>query len=102
MKNLSFALLFLCSIPAFAEGKLSDESQAGVVITNGNSHTQNYSVASITRYAWEKNTLELKGNYLRAVTSGELNSLNWLVSLRYERSLKDFLKGFVKIGRAHV
>jgi putative salt-induced outer membrane protein YdiY len=90
-----FLLLALFSLRAFAEEKLTDESQAGVVITNGNSSTQTYNVASKTRYAWDKNAVELNGKYLRGSTSGTVTALNWLVGLRYERELSEVLSLFL-------
>jgi putative salt-induced outer membrane protein len=95
MKTFWLVSVLLMSFPAFADGKISDESQAGVVVTSGNTHTQNFNVKSDTNYAWEKNALDLKGNYLRAANDGVVSSLTWLVGLRYERSFSDFLSGFL-------
>lgn len=95
MKWYSLIALLALSASAFADdGKLSHESQAGIVITNGNTHTQNFNLGSETKYAWERSSLALKGNYLRAASSGVVTSLTWLVGLRYEFAFTEKLGGF--------
>lgn len=86
-------LVFLFSGAAFAEFK--NESEAGVVITSGNSRTNTYNAKTITQYLFDKNTLRLEASYLQAKQSGVLSAENWLLGLRYERELSEKLSVFL-------
>jgi len=85
------ALLF--ALPASAEFK--NESEAGVVIANGNSHTQSYSVKSKSEVKNGPSTYSLVGNYLRASSNGVTSAESWLVGIRFEQALSDSLSAFV-------
>lgn len=95
MKLLILSVLLLCSFPAFAETKWTGDSGAGIVVTEGNTHTQNFNVISDTKYLWDVNTLELRGTYLRATSYDQVTSLNWMAMLRYERALNPLTNVFL-------
>lgn len=101
MKSL-FTLL--CFFPLFSwaadeapspAGKLAHESEAGVILTTGNSDTQTYSVKQTTGYEWTGNTVRFTGSYLLGKTSGTETAKKWDLGLRYERALFDSLSAFV-------
>lgn len=84
-------LLWHCAVilvllpPARAEWK--SESEAGVIVSSGNSRAQSTSVANSSSHAWEKDTLIFRGSFLQSKSQGVLSAYRWDSSLRYERSL---------------
>jgi putative salt-induced outer membrane protein YdiY len=98
MVPLIFLLCWLfVALPAYATPKPAFEhnSEAGVVITNGNSQAQSYSLKAFSAYQQEKNRYSAGGHYLRATSSGKESAENWMLSLRYERLIKDKLSAFL-------
>lgn len=79
--------------PPFAGG-FHDESEAGIVVTGGNSSTQSYNFKTLTAYDWEQNTLKLNGKYLNTSANSINTAQYWTLGLRYERSLLDRLSVF--------
>lgn len=94
MKALLIALALTLPLPSFAA--LKNESEAGVVITNGNSHTESYSVKNKSTYEFDKNSLVFTGNWLSATNRGVQSAENWLLALRYERALTEALSVFLQ------
>ncbi len=86
--------LFFASFAPAALADWKSESEAGVVITSGNSTTQSLNAKSGTEYTFEKNMLRLQGSYLQAKQSGVLSALAWSLGLRYERELSQMLSVF--------
>ncbi len=91
MKKL-WIVLVLFSISALADeveapspSKLSHESEAGIVVTSGNSDTQTYALKQWTKYDWEQNTAKLSASYLLGKTNGVETAKKWDAGLRYDR-----------------
>ncbi len=84
-----FALCGLLSI-SFAQDssfKFENESEAGLVLTSGNSDTQTYNFAQSDKFTFGDNLMSLKGKYLQQKSNGILSAKPWSVNFRYERSL---------------
>lgn len=98
MKALLFIGLFSFYIfaadTADSGGKLSHESEAGIILTSGNSDTQTYSVKQETSYAWQGNTVRFTGSYLLGKMSGAETAKKWSLGLRYERTIYENLSAF--------
>lgn len=94
MKAFLTLLLALATLPASASD-WSNESEAGVVLVNGNSQSSTYSAKSKTEYTPGKETFSLSGNFLRAKARDVENAESWLVQLRYEHAYTDHLSGFL-------
>lgn len=73
--------------PLTALAKIENSSEAGLVITSGNTETTSYNVKSSTKYLFEPNELQLSGSYLEAKQKGVLSAEYWRIELRYEREL---------------
>lgn len=76
----------------------SHESEAGVVLVNGNSQSATYSAKSKTEYSPGKESFALSGNFLRAKANSVESAENWLLQLRYEHAYTDHLSGFLAQG----
>ncbi len=74
--------------------KWAHESQAGVVLTTGNTDSQTYSFKQTTSYAWTGNLATLNARYLMGKSDGILNARTWSAGLRYERQIWEMLSGF--------
>lgn len=72
-----------------SKGTLKNESEAGVVITGGNSQVSTISFKQLNSYQWSSNTAKFNGGYLRSSTAGTETALRWNGGLRYERALSD-------------
>ncbi len=88
-----FLLSILLSLPAQAE--LRNESEAGVVITNGNSQTQSYSVKNKSSLVLGPSSYIFTGSYLKARAGGVESAESWMLGLRYEHALSERLSLFV-------
>jgi hypothetical protein len=91
------ALLATATVTAGAEETrlgLSNESEAGVVITGGNAKAQSFNFLQLNQYRWESDRLRFDGRFLKSSASGVESARSWLLGLRYERSLVDHLSGF--------
>lgn len=93
---LGLALTLALLLPGLARAELKNESEAGVVVTNGNSHTESYSVKNKSTYELDKNSFVLNGNWLSATNRGVQSAESWLLSLRYERALSEALSVFLQ------
>lgn len=74
-------------VPTPAKSPYSNESQAAVVRTTGNSDTQSYSLKQLSSYVHEKDTYKATGSYLKTSAGGTETALKWDGGLRYERLL---------------
>ncbi len=90
-----FIFLALALIGNTARAEFKNESEAGIVVTEGNSVTRSYNVKNISQYLFDKNTFRFDGNYLQAKQKGVLSAENWLLALRYERALNEKLSAFL-------
>lgn len=77
-----------------AEG-FHNESEAGIVITSGNTRTQSLNFKQTDSYGWQSNVLTFKGNFLRTTTSGTENARYWTLGLRYDRVLSEHFNVYV-------
>lgn len=73
--------------------KYTNESEAGVVISSGNSNSESYNVKSMAKSTWDANSLTISGAYLLSQTgstAGYVESANnWKIGPRYDRALAD-------------
>jgi putative salt-induced outer membrane protein YdiY len=90
----TFASLAHADPAPFFAGGFHDESEAGIVVTGGNSSTQSYNFKTLTAYDWEQNTVKLSGKYLNTSANSINTAQYWTLGLRYERSLLDHLSVF--------
>lgn len=81
--------------PAPAKSPYSNESQAAVVQTSGNSETQSYSLKQLSTYVHEKDTYKATGSYLKTSTSGTETALKWDGGVRYERLLSEKWSAYI-------
>ncbi|MBS1964099.1 MAG: DUF481 domain-containing protein [Bdellovibrionales bacterium] len=105
MKLHSLKVLALVAITSFAFGTAfaedppkdgwKTESQAGVVMTSGNTETSTLSFGDETTYRFESNLLKLKAAYLYQKSSNTITGKSWSLGLRYERVLTEKLNAFV-------
>lgn len=88
--------LFLNTVALAADGdaKLAHESQAGLVLTSGNSDTQTYSAKQETSYHWSENTANLTGSFLIGKASGTTTAKKWDLGVRYDRLIIEALSAF--------
>lgn len=77
--------------PGIARAELHNESEAGVVITSGNTRTQSLSFKQQNRYDWLKNAFELRGSFLQTKNAGVVSAKRWDIQLRYERRVSENL-----------
>lgn len=95
--NKLLGICMLLALPAFAEDPagFKNESEAGVVVTSGNSESQSFSVKQANSYVWDKNTAKFTGNFLKSSSKGTESALYWLLGLRYERAFSDRFSAFL-------
>lgn len=91
---MTMLLALLLALTAQAS-EVSHESEAGVVVANGNSHTESYTVKSKTEWKHGPDTYSLGGHFLRATANNVQSAENWLVGLRYEHAFTELLSGFL-------
>lgn len=105
------AALLLVSLLAFANSDVAmaqdassvwkNESQAAVVVTDGNSETESYSLKQESALAKEKDTYKAKASYLKTSSESKTTGKNeetarkWDAGVRYERSLSEKWSAFV-------
>lgn len=100
MKTILSILILGWSVTALyaaeeESGKLSHESEAGVILSTGNSDTQTYSVKQATSYAVAGNTFKFTSGYLLGKTAGAETAKRWDLGVRYERVLSGDLSAFL-------
>jgi putative salt-induced outer membrane protein YdiY len=81
--------LFLSLNSAFAERSFSNQSEASVVISGGNSDLEVYNFKTLNKYTKTKNILSLGGYYTYGTSEGVLSARNWDAQARYERTLSE-------------
>ncbi len=91
---LTFANLTLAADAPPADG-WKNESQAGVVMTNGNSDTTTETVGEIASYQFGENVVKFTANYLYQKSMDVVSGKSWSLGLRYERILNDKFSVFV-------
>lgn len=84
-----FLLFCLAPLALFAEGKLFNESELGVILTTGNSSTQTLSAKHTSAYTLDANKYQLGAKYLYGKSSGVESARSWNATLRYERAFSD-------------
>lgn len=91
-------LSILLAVPAQADW--TNTTEAGVVVANGNSRSQSFTVKDENNYTWDdaKNTFNFKGSFLQTKALGVLNAKRWDSALRYERALTQRLSLFLGQG----
>ena len=93
MKNCIIVFLLIASIhTAYADDSaatLKNESEAGVVVTGGNTQTDTISLKEKTAYEWNKNIVKFGANFLTTSNAGNQQAYQWGLGLRYERELSD-------------
>jgi putative salt-induced outer membrane protein len=90
---ISSVLLAIANISLAADAPPADgwknESQAGLVLTKGNSDTSTQSLGEVASYQFGQNIVKLTANYLYSKSSDVVSAKSWNLGLRYERILTD-------------
>jgi putative salt-induced outer membrane protein len=79
----------------------TNESQAAIVQTSGNSKTESYSLKQLSSYTRDKNTLKANASYLKTAAENattnqkEETALKWDAGARYEHAISDQWSSFV-------
>lgn len=89
MKNILFFSLFLCASAIADERTIKNESEAGIVITGGNTEISTLSFKQATTISNAPNSILFNARYLRSSNAGIEQALQWGLGLRFERSLTD-------------
>ncbi len=84
---LIFSLQFLSTIAFATEPEFKNESELGVVLTDGNTRTKNYNVKQENKYIWDQNLSKINGQFLKSISNGIESGRYWSLGLRYEREL---------------
>ena len=102
MRNKMVLILSLCISPMFIQFAHADEvqsfkseSEAGVVLTGGNTDVSTLSFKHSDTVTHELNSYHFDGRYLRASNAGIEQALQWGLGLKYERSLNDRIGVFL-------
>ena len=90
-----FIFATLMGFSALADNGFTSESEAGAVLTSGNSETESYTAKTKNSYVWEKDTYAIFGRYLSTKTSGTESARNWEAGFRYERSLAEYVSAYL-------
>jgi putative salt-induced outer membrane protein len=77
------------------ETTLKHESEAGIVITSGNSQTQTFNLKHQTTYTCSLNTIKAFARYLTSSSNSIESARNWGLGVRYERSLSERWSAFL-------
>jgi putative salt-induced outer membrane protein len=87
-------------LPAAAKADWKNTTEGGVVVANGNSRSQSFTVKDENNYTWDddKNTFNFKGSFLQTKALGVLNAKRWDAALRYERAITERLSLFLGQG----
>jgi len=80
---------------ASADDGWKNESQAGVVMTSGNTETTTLSFGEAASYSFTANLFKFTGAYLYQKTGTVVSAESWNLGLRYERSLSDRISAFL-------
>ena len=74
--------------------RFSNELEAGVVLSTGNSNIRAFNLKQANAYEWAGNTLKFDGRYLGSSNSGTENARFLTLGVRYERALSDRFRLF--------
>jgi putative salt-induced outer membrane protein YdiY len=66
----------------------SNETEASVVITGGNTDVQVYNAKTANSYSKNRNAYLIAGHYTYGTSDDELNTRNWQAKIRYDRELR--------------
>lgn len=94
MRLLLSCFIFV-SVSAAADPGFKNESEAGVVVANGNSKSQSYNLKQTNSYGWTQDELKFHGRYLDVSSLGVTSAENWLLTVRYERIINPIWSTFV-------
>jgi putative salt-induced outer membrane protein len=72
----------------------TNESEAGIVVTGGNSKSRSYNFKQSNSYEFDGNVLRFAGRFLGTKANGVESARSWDLGLRYERILSDRLSVF--------
>jgi putative salt-induced outer membrane protein len=86
------ALLCLPEAQAFS---IKNESEAGIIVTSGNSKSQSFNLKQTSSSEWDKNLLKVSAGYLKTTSGSVTSALQWNLGLRYERSFTESIAGFL-------
>lgn len=93
------ALVFSTLSLSFAADPTPDgwknESQAGVVLTSGNTNTSSLSASELASYQFGSNLVKFTAAYLYQKNAGVVSGRSWSLGLRYEKILSDQLSIFI-------
>ncbi len=92
---LGLASLAVAADPAPPVDGWKNESQAGVVLTSGNTDTTTETVGEIASYQFGANVVKFTGSYLYQKSAGIVSGKSWSLGLRYERILNEKLSIFL-------
>ena len=93
MKHFFVLALALVTVTARAEvsavpdNGLKNESGLGFVLTSGNTQTETLSVNQLNSYTFGENLFAFKANYMNSRQDSVTSAQNYLLNLRYERSI---------------
>jgi putative salt-induced outer membrane protein len=89
------ASLTVASTAFAADEGWKNESQAGVVMTAGNTETTSLSFGEAASYAFDSNAFKITAAYLYQKSGEIVSGKSWNLGLRYERVLNEKLSVFL-------
>lgn len=88
-KLLTFSFLLLSPSLAWPDPGMHQESEAGIVITSGNTQTSTYNLKEHATYQWATHLVKFNALYLSTMNADTLSARSWTLGLRYEEALDD-------------
>lgn len=82
-----FVIFLFVNFAAYAEEGFHNESEVGIVVTNGNSKSQSYNIKQGNSYGWDQNVVKFGAQYLNVSSVGVISAENWSFTMRYDRIL---------------
>ena len=89
MHHVLLCLSLFVFVVHSAYADFSNESELTIIRNGGNTEQETWNTKTLNSYNHNKNTYKLGGHYSYGKADEELNTRNWDVNLRYERSLSD-------------
>lgn len=83
------ATFVLFAQSTLAKEGLSNESEAGIAISSGNTRTQSYNLKQINAFGFGYNTVSFNGRYFRTQSGSLETARQWSLGLRFERALTE-------------
>ena len=74
---------------------ISNESEAGLASTNGNTKTETFNIKQFNVYGWDKNIYTFRLRFLNAFASGNETARYFNSGLRYDRELSNRFNMFL-------